>query len=153
MVWGVAATGPLLIGLVWMLTSGYSPVRRLVTFVVDNLGPLLDGRSLAQLALLAAVAGISEEILFRGVVQVGLDRALPTIWALAAASALFGLVHFASRAYAVMAGAMGLYLGGLFLVQESLLAPIITHALYDLAALIVVARRYRISRAEPPLPS
>jgi membrane protease YdiL (CAAX protease family) len=136
-----------------MLTTRYGPVRRLVTLVVEQLGPLLGGRSVVELALLAAIAGISEEVLFRGVVQVGLARVLPAGWALLVASAAFGLVHFASRAYAVMAGVMGLYLGALFLLQGSLLTPIITHALYDLVALVLVARRYRASQAEPPLPA
>jgi membrane protease YdiL (CAAX protease family) len=150
-VWGVAATGPLLAGLAWMLTTRYGPVHRLVTLVVEQLGPLLVGRSVVELALLAAIAGISEEVLFRGVVQVALARVLPGGWALVAASAAFGLAHFASRTYALMAGVMGLYLGGLFLLQGSLLTPIITHALYDLVALVLVARRYGAA-LRPPVP-
>jgi membrane protease YdiL (CAAX protease family) len=66
---------------------------------------------------------------------------VPAWLALAAASVSFGLVHFASRAYATVAGIIGLYLGALFLWQESLLAPIVTHTLYDFVALLYVARR------------
>jgi membrane protease YdiL (CAAX protease family) len=131
------------LGLAWMLAARSGPVHRLVSFVVDQLGALVAACSLAELALLAAVAGISEEVLFRGVVQVGLARVLGEPGALLAASVLFGLVHFATRAYAVLAGVMGLYLGAVFLLQGTLLAPIITHALYDFIALIFVARRYR----------
>lgn len=134
---------PLLLGLAWMLAARSGPAHRLVSFVVEQLGPVLATRSPAELALLAGLAGLSEEFLFRGVVQVGLARMLPEVGALLAASVLFGLVHFASRAYALLAGVMGLYLGVLFLVQGSLLAPIITHALYDFVALVYVARRYR----------
>lgn len=146
--WGVAATLPLLLGLAWMLSARGGPAQRLVSLVVEQLGALLARRSAVELALLAAVAGISEEVLFRGVVQVGLAKMLPEWWALLAASVLFGLVHFASRTYAVLAGIMGLYLGALFLAQGSLLAPIVTHALYDFVALVYVARRYRASQAE-----
>lgn len=145
--WGVAATVPLLLGLAWMLAARSGPVHRLVSFVVDQLGALVAARSPAELALLAAVAGISEEVLFRGVVQVALARVFGDPGALLAASVLFGLVHFATRAYAVLAGVMGLYLGALFLFQGTLLAPIITHALYDFIALILVARRYRAAPA------
>jgi hypothetical protein len=98
-----------------------------------------------QLALLAALAGIGEELLFRGVLQVGLARVLPDAGALVAASALFGLVHFVSPAYVLLAGVVGLYLGGLFLFQGNLLVPIIAHALYDFVALIYVTRRYNTS--------
>lgn len=135
-----------------MLNARSGPVQRLVAFVVEQLGPLLARLSPVELALLAAVAGISEEILFRGVVQVALARALPEWGALLTASGLFGLVHFASPAYAILAGIMGLYLGALFLAQGNLLAPIVTHALYDFVALIYVARRYRAARLERPTP-
>jgi membrane protease YdiL (CAAX protease family) len=145
--WGIAATVPLLLGLALMLAARSGPARRLVSFVVEQIGPLLVRCSVGELAFLAAVAGISEEVLFRGVVQVGLARVLPEVWALLAASMLFGLVHFATRAYAVLAGLMGLYLGSLFLVQGSLLAPIITHGLYDFVALVYVARISRAAQA------
>jgi membrane protease YdiL (CAAX protease family) len=144
--WGVAASLPLFLGLAWILSTQSGPARRLVDLVVEQLGPLLSQCSTAMLALLAAVAGISEEILFRGVVQVGLAGVLPEGWALLATSAAFGLVHFASGTYAILAAGMGLYLGTLFLVQGTLLAPIIAHALYDFVALVYLTRRSRASQ-------
>jgi membrane protease YdiL (CAAX protease family) len=149
---GVAATAPLLLALAWMLAARSGPVHQLVSFVLEHLGPLVAALSVSQLALLAALAGISEEVLFRGVVQVALARVLPEPGALLTASVLFGLVHLATKAYAILAGLMGLYLGALLLLQGSLVAPIITHALYDFIALIYVAQRYRNSRAGSPLP-
>jgi membrane protease YdiL (CAAX protease family) len=140
---GLVATLPLLLGLAWVLSTSWGPARRLVTLVEEQLGPLLAGRSVAELALLALLAGISEEILFRGLVQVGLTAVLPEIPALIVASAAFGLVHFASPAYACLAGVMGLYLGSLLLLQGNLVTPILTHALYDLVALAYVAQRAR----------
>jgi hypothetical protein len=68
---------------------------------------------------------------------------LPEGVALVVASAAFGLAHFITPAYAILAGLAGLYLGGLFLLQGSLTAPIVAHAVYDLVALNYVARRYR----------
>jgi membrane protease YdiL (CAAX protease family) len=139
--WGVIATVPLGLGLAWMLTTSWSPIRRLVALVTEQIGPALAGCSAVELALLAVAAGVSEEVLFRGVVQIGLVRAVPAWLALIMASTAFGLVHFASRAYAAVAGVIGIYLGTLLLVQGSLLAPIVTHALYDFVALLYVARR------------
>jgi membrane protease YdiL (CAAX protease family) len=147
--WGVLATPPLLIALVWVLNRPAGRLRRLVDFVVGELGPTLAGRTAAELALLAGLAGLGEELLFRGVVQAGLAQLVPNSLALLAASVLFGLAHFATSTYAVVAGLMGLYLGGLFLVQGSLLAPVVTHALYDLVALLLVVQRYRASQAGP----
>jgi membrane protease YdiL (CAAX protease family) len=140
---GIAATAPLLLGLRWTLTTGWKPLRRLVALVVRQLGPLLAPRSPVELVLLAALAGFAEEILFRGVVQIGLARALPESGALVVASAAFGLAHFITPTYAVLAGLAGLYLGGLFLLQGSLIAPIVAHTVYDVVALNYVARLYR----------
>ena len=141
--WGLLATAPLLLGLFWMLTSPAAPVRGLVDLVTQQIGPLVSRCTLVQLGCLAAVAGISEEVLFRGVVQPALAAGLPETVALVVASVLFGLVHAASRVYALFATVMGLYLGALFLLQGSLSPPILAHGLYDLVALNAVATRYR----------
>jgi hypothetical protein len=118
-------------------------MRRLVALVLEQLGPLLASRSPVELVLLAALAGLAEEMLFRGVMQIGLARLLPDGVALVVASAVFGLAHFITPAYALLAGLAGLYLGGLFLLQGNLVAPIVAHAVYDVVALTCVARLYQ----------
>jgi membrane protease YdiL (CAAX protease family) len=85
---------------------------------------------------------VAEEVLFRGVVQVGLAEVFSEPLALVSTSAIFGLAHFASPAYALLAGLVGLYLGALFLLQGSLLVPILAHALYDFVALLALDFRY-----------
>jgi membrane protease YdiL (CAAX protease family) len=148
LLWGVVATMPLILGLAWLQSTGRGPLRGLLDFVVEQIGPYLASLSAVDLALLAVVAGFSEEVLFRGVLQVGLTDWLSAAGALVVSSVAFGLVHFASCTYAVLAGVMGLYLGGLFLAQDNLLAPIVTHALYDFVALLLVTRLYRQRRAQ-----
>ena len=139
---GVVASIPMLGGLAWILTTPWRPARDLVALVTDQLGPLVAGRSLLELGLLAALAGVAEEILFRGVVQVVLGRILVEPMALIVASALFGLAHFATPTYALLAGIVGLYLGALYILSGNLLAPILAHALYDLVALKALDSRY-----------
>jgi hypothetical protein len=146
---GVLAAVPLLLGLRWIVTTHLSSIRHLVALVVDELGPVLASRSTAELALIASLAGVAEETLFRGVVQVGLARVLPDGAALVLASAAFGLAHFVTPTYALLAATAGLYLGALFLHQENLLVPIVAHALYDLVALLYLIRRYRASQVVP----
>jgi membrane protease YdiL (CAAX protease family) len=148
--WGMVATVPLLLGLAWLQGARTGSLRALLDLVVEQIGPYLARLSVMDLALVAVVAGFSEEVLFRGVLQVWLTPWLSAAGALLLSSIVFGLVHFASRTYAILAGAMGLYLGGLFLAQHNLLAPIVTHALYDFVALLLVARLYRRRLAEMP---
>jgi uncharacterized protein len=149
LLWGLLATPPLLLALTWIMRRPSGRFRQLVDFVVGELGPILARRSAAELALLAAIAGVGEELLFRGLLQAGLMRVIPPSLALICASALFGLAHFATSTYAAVAGLMGLYLGGLFLLQGSLLAPIVTHAVYDFVALLLVVERHRASQVQP----
>ncbi|MDQ3222859.1 MAG: CPBP family intramembrane metalloprotease [Gemmatimonadota bacterium] len=140
---GVVAAVPLLLGLRWIVTTRLSPFRRLVSLVVEQLGPLLASRSATEVALLATLAGLAEEILFRGVVQPGLTSVLPSGVALVVTSVVFGLAHFVTPVYALLAGAAGLYLGALILLQGNLLVPIVAHAVYDFVALLYLVQRYR----------
>jgi membrane protease YdiL (CAAX protease family) len=140
---GVLAALPLLAGLVWTLRTRSQPIKHLIQVVQDQLGPLVASRSAVELALLAAVAGVAEEVLFRGVMQAELARRLPAFVALLLTSVAFGLAHFLTLSYAVLAGVGGLYLGALYWTQGNLVIPIVAHATYDLVALLQLARMYR----------
>jgi membrane protease YdiL (CAAX protease family) len=89
-----------------------------------------------HIVALALMAGVAEEALFRGLLQEGLAGPLGWLPALLLASALFGVVHWLTGLYALLAGAVGLYLGGLYLLTGNLLVPIVVHALYDVVALV-----------------
>lgn len=137
--WGILATAPLLLGLRWALRTRWLPVARLVRLVEARLAPLFAGCGIGELALVAALAGLGEEALFRGVIQTALSAHLPVWGAVATAAAIFGLAHFLTPAYAVLAAIVGAYLGSLFALTGNLLVPILAHALYDLVALAVLA--------------
>ena len=81
-----------------------------------------------DLVAISLIAGIAEEVLFRGVIQTQLGI-LP-------ASILFGLAHLITPTYAVIATIMGIYIGTLYQVFDSLLIPIQLHFIYDLFALL-----------------
>jgi membrane protease YdiL (CAAX protease family) len=140
---GSVASLPLLLGLVWTLRTRVGAIQRLVELVQDQLGPVLTSRSSAELALLAALAGVAEELLFRGVIQAELAERVPGLIALILASAAFGLAHFLTLTYALLAMVAGLYLGALFWLQGNLVIPIVAHAVYDYFALTYLVRRYR----------
>lgn len=138
--WGVLATAPLLLGLLVCTRIRSGPPARLLELVRERIRPLFAGCSAGDLALIALSAGIGEELLFRGLIQPGLAVWLPAWAALAITSVLFGLAHFVTLTYSLLAGLIGLYLGALLLVSDNLLAPVLVHALYDLAALHLLIR-------------
>jgi membrane protease YdiL (CAAX protease family) len=143
MLLGVLASLPLLAGLRWTLRTRSKPIRHLVNLIEAQLGPLVVSRSTAELALIAALAGLAEELLFRGVMQSELARRLPGFLALVLTSAAFGLAHCLTLSYGLLAAVAGLYLGTLFWAHGNLLIPIVAHAFYDLIALMQLARMYR----------
>lgn len=92
------------------------------------------------LVALSVLAGVGEELLFRGGVQGLLSQYLSSWLAIAAASLLFGLVHFVSLTYFLVATGLGLVLGLTYHLSDSLWLVMIWHALYDLLALFCLLR-------------
>ncbi len=140
--WGLLAILPLLVGMFVVARQRRGPLAHLTRFVRDVVVPLFRDCTLAELALISIAAGVGEEMLFRGVLQGVATRWLGSPTAgLVLASVIFGLAHPLTRTYAVLAGIIGMYLGGLWLATGNLLTPIVTHAAYDFIALIYVVRQ------------
>jgi membrane protease YdiL (CAAX protease family) len=111
-------------------------------FLEAEVFPLFHRVPIGGLVLLSVLAGLGEELLFRGVLQKELG-----IWI---ASAAFGLLHGPSRELwplALWATGMGIALGVLYQASGNLFVPAFTHALYDGAALIYVSRRQETGSA------
>jgi membrane protease YdiL (CAAX protease family) len=137
---GLAATLPLLAVLAWCLRTRWRPIAELMRVVHDRVAPLFRGSGMAGLALLALLAGVAEEALFRGVLQLWLAERLPRWAALLLASGVFGALHWITATYAFLATLAGAWFGLLLLVTGNLLPPIVAHAAYDLVALLVLSR-------------
>jgi membrane protease YdiL (CAAX protease family) len=133
---GVAAALPLFAAFLLAQWVPLGPLRRLRRFGEEVVRPLLAPCSVIDLLGISGLAGLGEEVLFRGVLQGALARWLGFGWALAIASVLFGLVHFVTLSYAVLATLAGLYLGAVWLYADNLLAAVVAHALYDFLALL-----------------
>lgn len=149
--WGVGATVPLVL-LFWVTYSrpagGFRGVK---DFLHQALGPPLSSCRWYELLWVAALAGIGEEFLFRGVLQTWLDDHWGPWLALILTNVVFAICHAISPTYLVMAFLMGLALSSLMefpTEQPNLFTPIITHALYDFVAFWVVARDWKKLQSE-----
>lgn len=138
--WGLAAALPPALAVILAVHKEVPWVRRLAQAAEDLLKPLL-ANSPARLALVAVLAGLGEEALFRGVLQTAIGEAAGPGAGWLAASLLFGAAHLVSRAYAVFATLFGLYFGGLYLWSGNLLVPVAAHAAYDFALFLYLQRR------------
>jgi membrane protease YdiL (CAAX protease family) len=142
--WGVLGTLPMLAGM-WLADRfAFGPLRQLKQDFERLIVPLFAHCSVLEMALISLMAGIGEEMLFRGLIQAGLaDWLGPPLgpWiALVLASIVFGFGHMISAAYAVVAMVIGVYLGWLLLATESIVTPAIAHGLYDFCALLYLVR-------------
>jgi membrane protease YdiL (CAAX protease family) len=132
---GAAATLPLLLGFWICVRWPIGPLARIKRFSDEFIRPLFRACTWYDLAAVALVAGVGEEMLFRGVLQGVAARWLGPASGLAIASIVFGLMHLITPTYAALATACGAYLGVLLILTDNLLVVIVPHALYDFIAL------------------
>jgi membrane protease YdiL (CAAX protease family) len=117
------------------------PLKRISEVIAQFVAIVFNRSTVLDLAAVSAAAGFGEELLFRGLVQSGIEQASgSTELAILFGAILFGAVHPITPTYAVLAAAIGAYFGWLFAVSGNLLVPILAHAFYDFVALWVYLR-------------
>jgi len=140
---GLLATVPPCAAMVWSTRTTMPPFPGVRRDVERLIVPLFRGVSSRDMALVALLAGVGEEVFFRGLLQTGL-AGWAGVWpALLLTSILFGALHWVTPIYALLAGLVGLYLGAFMAVSGNLIVPILVHALYDFFALRYLAGQSR----------
>jgi membrane protease YdiL (CAAX protease family) len=133
--WGVVATMPLVFLFLAMLRWPVGPLARVKRFCDLEVVPLLEESTWSEIGLISVAAGVGEEMLFRGVFQELFTSWFGVLCGLGLASLLFGAMHPISVPYMVLATFLGVYLATVLIVGDNLLTVMVTHALYDFAAL------------------
>lgn len=125
-------------------TESLVSIRKLL---LNTLGPSLHRYHWTDLLILAAIAGISEELLFRGVIQPWLESAWGMTAGLLVSNLIFGLAHALTPMYGLLAMLVGIYLGLSLDINgdRNLLTPVIIHGFYDFLAFLALMRAYRAS--------
>jgi len=137
---GVLATVPLVGCYLLLAMMTWPPLVRLRRGTVRVARLLLGDASTWELAVVSALAGVGEELLFRGVVQPVVVHLTTPVIGLIAASLLFGLAHCLTWLYFVFATLIGLYLGSLALLCGEIVTPAVAHGLYDFVVLVHVLK-------------
>lgn len=140
---GFVAAVPPFAFFIWTLNSKLQLFHHHRNLLESLLRPLFGKWSIPQLMAISLIAGLSEEAFFRGAVQGSLAVRVGMNVALVMASLLFGAFHLITWTYAIIAAFIGAYLGLLWIWTGNLLAPMITHAVYDFLALVYFLRMYR----------
>lgn len=140
LVWGVLG-GVLTYGALLLLSvtdvlssdSLQKHIRDLHRFVRSQPWPVL--------IALAVLAGVGEELLFRGVIQGWVGEHLGVATGVVAGAVVFGLAHAMSLSYFLVATALGGVFGVVYTITDSLQLVMVWHAVYDLVVILVL-RRY-----------
>jgi len=144
---GVIGTVPLFLMFLALEKMQGESVVNIRKLLLNTLGPGLHRYHWTDLFILAAIAGVSEELLFRGVIQPWIENSWGITAGLIGSNIVFGLVHAVTPLYAALAALVGIYLG-LSLDyggDRNLLIPIIIHGFYDFLAFVALMRVYRAS--------
>jgi uncharacterized protein len=134
---GGIVTGALLWGTIPLVLRAPS-MRRVWNQVLlpfsGTLGP-------SDVAVIAALSGITEELFFRGVLMPEIGVVLSSL--------CFGALHALCAVYFAWATLVGAAFGALTLASGSLVTPIVAHATYNLGALLWL--RHSARTAAPPI--
>lgn len=134
--WGLLAVLPML------AVYHFSPGLR--QLAIQSLGDSLSHCRWYDLVALATLAGVGEELLFRGVLYEGMVPLNPWV-ALFVSNVAFGLLHALSWNYLLTTTAIGFGMHALAEVSgtRNLLAPIVAHSVYDWVAFVLLVRQHR----------
>ncbi len=150
--YGVIGTMPLFLLFITLEQMQAESVVKIKNVLLETLGPSLHRYHWTDLLILASIAGLSEELLFRGVIQPWIESSWGMAAGLIGSNIIFGLAHAITPLYAVLATLVGIYLslsldyGG----DRNLLLPIVIHGLYDFLAFVALMRAYRATRLTDP---
>lgn len=141
---GLLATVPMLSLLAICFLSSAQGIVAIRTFLRETLGPFLDRCRLVDLFLLALLAGVCEEVLFRGLIYFWVRDWNPML-AVVICNVCFGAAHSVTPLYALLAAFLGLYLTALLAADNTpnLLIPITAHTTYDFVGFLFVVWDYR----------
>ena len=144
--WGLF---PLIVGYFVLKALPFPGLRRVDNVVREMFRQCMAHLKLWQLALIAALAGIGEELFFRGLLQLGLYNFLDVWLAILISSLIFGLAHAVTPTYFFLSFIVSLYFGWLFVHTGNLLVPLAIHALYDFFVFLYLRHVLRERTATP----
>ena len=125
---------------VWFITERIPAFQRMERRLLRVLE--MDALRYHHALVFGLIAGIPEEVLFRGAMQ-------PTM-GIVAVSVIFGALHAMTPAYFVYATSAGIALGLLTEVSGGLWMPVAAHFAVDAVMFVLLIRRWRRMQANQP---
>lgn len=143
--YGIVGTVPLFLFFFALEHIDIPSIRKIRSLLIDTLGSGLQTCQWTDIFFLAAIAGFSEELLFRGLLQPWIEASWGTAIGLIGSNIVFGLMHAVTPLYALLATLIGIYLGLAmdYGGERNLMTPMVIHGLYDFLAFLMIMKSYR----------
>lgn len=143
--WSLLGTVPLCLLFFLGYHSPRGGMKDIRDLLIERLGPFLNACSAADLLYLGLLAGVAEELLFRGVLQPWFEGDWGWLGGIVISNLIFALAHWVTPLYGLLAGLTGAYLGVTLDItgERNLVVPVLIHGIYDFLAFSAVAGRYR----------
>lgn len=143
--WGLLGTVPLYLLFFVGYRKAKGGMKDIRELLIERLGPFLSACSAAELLYLGMLAGVAEEVLFRGVLQPWFEGDWGWIGGIVISNLIFALAHWVTPLYGLLAGLTGAYLGVSLDItgERNLVVPVLIHGIYDFLAFSAVAETYR----------
>lgn len=142
---GLAATFPMLLLYVFLdrlHVAAFRKIRRLVQFFVET---FFRKCSTFQIILICALAGIGEELFFRGIlhdaVAHGIGGIQGVVIGVLISAFFFGIAHMVTPTYGIIAFFISIYFSLLLIFSDNILIPIIAHGVYDYCVIHYILER------------
>jgi len=108
--------------------------------LLTSLNQLFRNFSWTHIIIISILAGVGEELLIRGVLQSFLIDSVGPFWGIIAASLVFGLLHFMTKAYVLLTFGIGLLFGLTFHYSGNIILVMIGHTVYDIIAFAMIVK-------------
>ena len=139
---------PMFVALYVSVRSRWKPLSQLRSELYEKVVPIFAKCQLIDLVMISFLAGVGEELFFRGWMQGALSDRLGMWMGILIASAIFGFAHYLSSTYAIYAFITGIYLGAIYQISENLYIVMTIHTVYDFVALMYLIRVGRRKETE-----
>ena len=134
---------PMFAALYFAMWTEWRPLSQLRNEIDEKIAPIFANCKIVDLAVIALLAGVGEELFFRGWLQTVLTHKSGVLLGIVITSAIFGLLHYLSTTYAIYAFLTGIYLGIIYHITGNLFIVMAIHALYDFIALVYLVKKGR----------
>lgn len=137
---GGLSTLPLLLIFIFLHRLNFAPLNEIKEIVKIFIQKCFPEPSIIKIAFLSIIAGVSEELLFRGVIQEFLTAKLNYQASVIITNVVFGLCHLITPLYSILAALIGFYMSALLHYTGNLFCVMITHAFYDFSMIFYLTK-------------